>query len=254
MTHHLLLISIGPVQSFISQARKLRDLRSGSRLLSQINGQMCVDFIEAGGSVIVPGNAPRNASELRDVGGLPNRMLGTIAGKSEKQIVQLARDLEHAALAYWKSEARKVLQTLPTSDEQSKSWRARFEEQIDQLLECYWAIEPYTGLDAYQEAYEYIEARLGAVKNSRVFDQVGSAFGGDESSRKDALTGERDALVFGYKKGAKAKEFPATTDVDLPRRLVDRGPPRRTKRRPQRRKRRQAFTTIRTWERILFYG
>ncbi len=215
MTHHLILLSIGPVQSFISQARKLRDLRSGSRLLSELTEAMCDAFKAAGGTVIVPGDTSAQ--------GLPNRMLGTISGKSDEEAIAIAAEIERTVQRAWDSIAAAVLAKLPKRGG-GDDWSKRFHEQTNQLLECYWAVEPYDGDNDYDRAYRTIESRLGAVKNVRVFEQIGASFGADESSRKDALTGERDALVFGYKKGAKTKEFPATTDVDLPRRLVDQGP------------------------------
>ena len=214
MSTHLLLVSLGPVQSFIAQARKLRDLRSGSRLLSQLTQHVCARFKEAGGEVIVPGDTGAE--------GLPNRMLGTVAGKTDAEVVDLAKALETAALAYWRTAADVVRDALPKGG--APDWDARFDEQIDQLLECYWAVEPYGGPGDYVRAYRAIEARLGAVKNARAFRQIGAGFGGDEASRKDAMTGERDALVFGFGESRTRSGWPATTDPALPIRLGDRGP------------------------------
>ncbi len=215
--HHLLLISIGPVQSFIAQSRKLRDLRSGSRLLSEITQEICKAFKNAGGDVIVPGNI--NAL------GLPNRMLGTISGESPEQVVEIARALEAAARKFWRKQADLVLQDekLDQLPGGAEDWLARYDEQIDQLLEVYWALESYSGDEGYKSAYEAIESRLGAVKNARVFAQIGNQFGSDETSRKDALTGERDALMFGAGKSNTKSGWPATTDSSLPRRLHNRG-------------------------------
>jgi CRISPR-associated protein Cmr2 len=219
MNHHLILISIGPVQSFIAQARKLRDLRSGSQLLTELTKSAIVSFARAGGHVVVPGN-PESDS-------LPNRMLGRLGGRSTKEACDIAQELEGAVHQCW----QQIIDQVKKSDHFPKNggaadWEARFDEQTAQQLEVYWAVEPYDGPMDYPRAYKSIEARLGSAKNVRTFEQIGARFGGEESSRKDALTGERDALVFGHipPKGDKQDtRFPATTIQDLPRRLPDRG-------------------------------
>ena len=215
MSHHLILLSIGPVQSFIAQARKLRDLRSGSQLLSELTKVVVTTFEEAGGTVIVPGNTKSDS--------LPNRMLGSIADRTDKEVTQLARQLESAINDHWSRIVDQTLQQLNRYDKPG-GWEARFREQTEQFLEVYWAVAPYRGESDYPRAYQTIEARLGAVKNVRTFPQIGSTFGGDETSRKDALTGERDALVFGHHPHKGASSYPAGTDPGLPIRLNDRGP------------------------------
>lgn len=217
MKDHLILISIGPVQSFIAQARKLRDLRSGSQLLTELTEAAIVSFRRVGGQVIVPGD-PNSDS-------LPNRMLGQLSGLSTEEACDVARQLKDAVKQCWE----KIIAQVKESDHYptkggAANWEKRFDEQTAQQLEIYWAVEPYNGPADYPRAYEKIEARLGAAKNVRTFEQIGAYFGGEESSRKDALTGERDALVFGLPpKGDKQDtRFPATTIQDLPRRLPDR--------------------------------
>ena len=215
MSHHLILLSIGPVQSFIAQARKLRDLRSGSQLLSELTKTVITAFEEAGGTVIVPGNTKSDS--------LPNRMLGSITDRTDNEVTQLARQLESAINDHWSHIVDQTIQQLLRYDRPG-GWEARFREQTEQFLEVYWAVEPYGGESDYPRGYRAIEARLGAVKNARTFLQIGSAFGGDETSRKDALTGERDALVFGHHPHKGASGYPAGTDPGLPIRLNDRGP------------------------------
>jgi CRISPR-associated protein Cmr2 len=212
VSHHLLLLSIGPVQHFIAQARKLHDLRSGSQLLSELTKAAILTFDKAGGEVIVPGDVNSDS--------LPNRILGSVSDRSTEEVIALAKALEQSVGAYWQGEVNEVLKKLPDQNKDDQ-WHQRFAEQTDQLLEIYWAVEPYEDKADYPRAYHAIENRLGAVKNIRPFEQIGSTFEGDETSRKDALTGERDALVFGYSQNEK---FPATTDHQLPLRLNNRGP------------------------------
>ena len=51
---HLLLISIGPVQDFIAQARRTRDLWFGSHLLSELSRAGSKRIADDGGELIFP--------------------------------------------------------------------------------------------------------------------------------------------------------------------------------------------------------
>jgi CRISPR-associated protein Cmr2 len=219
MNQHLILISIGPVQSFIAQARKLRDLRSGSQLLTELTKAAITAFEALGGKVIVPGN-PESDS-------LPNRMLGRLGARSIQEACDIAQELEGAVHQNWEQIIDQVKKSAHfPKNGGAADWEARFDEQTAQQLEVYWAVEPYDGSMDYPRAYKSIEARLGSAKNVRTFEQIGARFGGEESSRKDALTGERDALVFGHipaKADVQDSRFPATTTQGLPRRLPDCG-------------------------------
>ncbi len=54
MTAHLLVIALGPVQDFISAARRTRDLWFGSYLLSEISKAAARAVRKAGGELIFP--------------------------------------------------------------------------------------------------------------------------------------------------------------------------------------------------------
>lgn len=54
MTGHLLVISVGPVQDFISAARRTRDLWFGSHLLSRISQSVAWAVEQGGGHLIFP--------------------------------------------------------------------------------------------------------------------------------------------------------------------------------------------------------
>src|SRR5690606_22736204 len=100
--------TIGPVQGFVVQARKTRDLWAGSFLLSYLAGQAMVKIIKSGGRIIFPTvheplpegrlELPRDLDKISDhllrsllevdaglpvtkptsIGSLPNRFLAEI--------------------------------------------------------------------------------------------------------------------------------------------------------------------------------
>ena len=51
---HLLAISVGPVQEFITAARRTRDLWFGSRLLSKVSLKVAKEVENQGGTLIFP--------------------------------------------------------------------------------------------------------------------------------------------------------------------------------------------------------
>ena len=55
-----LMVSIGPVQGFVAQARRTRDLWAGSFLLSWLTGKAMAAVTAAGGRILVP--APSHGS------------------------------------------------------------------------------------------------------------------------------------------------------------------------------------------------
>src|SRR5690606_36119506 len=54
MTAHLLLITLGPVQDFIAQARRTRDLWYGSHLLSELGRAAARALLDGGAQLIFP--------------------------------------------------------------------------------------------------------------------------------------------------------------------------------------------------------
>ena len=54
MTHKVLHFTLGPVQGFIADARRTRDLWAGSFLLSWLSGQAMAALCEQGGSIVFP--------------------------------------------------------------------------------------------------------------------------------------------------------------------------------------------------------
>ena len=52
--HRVFHFTLGPVQGFVSQARRTRDLWAGSFLLSYLSGHAMKAIIDAGGTIVFP--------------------------------------------------------------------------------------------------------------------------------------------------------------------------------------------------------
>ncbi|MCB9282946.1 MAG: type III-B CRISPR-associated protein Cas10/Cmr2 [Lewinellaceae bacterium] len=196
---HLFLFTIGPVQGFIKQARKTRDLYAGSQILSDLIGSGMDFFINKGGHVIFP---------YDDSPSKPNRFLGWIVESDPSLLPILGKDVEETVRKAWRTMAGKAIEGL--------SEPAGFDQQIEQALEMFWVFHPASKED-YHLAYREIERTLGAIKNVRPVQQYhyqkdseSKIYG--ERGRKCSLDGERNVKFYRIAKEDKR-------DGAIPRRL-----------------------------------
>lgn len=110
MTAHLLLVTFGPVQDFIAQARRTRDVWYGSHLLSELERAAARALVDGGAKLIFPslqaGDAQLVAclAPLRDDTTPPqniaNKLLAEMPDGVEPQ--QLATAARKAVANYWR--------------------------------------------------------------------------------------------------------------------------------------------------------
>ncbi|WP_018084470.1 type III-B CRISPR-associated protein Cas10/Cmr2 [Desulfurispora thermophila] len=169
----LLIFSVGPVQSFIAQARKTQDLQAGSYILShlcRVALQVAQDKFAA--QVIYP---------CPDTKSLPNRLVAVIDGGPE-QGKSAGQALEKAVREEFSSMAWQIAQKagLPL--------QVAFSRQLSDFLQIYWLALPLDG--SYAERYGEAERLLGAAKNVRSFTQL------FECGRKCTLDGQYNVLFY----------------------------------------------------------
>jgi len=242
MIQYLFLFTVGPVQSFIAQARKTQDLYAGSRILAELvfDAADCAQKHQV--ELIFPRNIKKGSS-------VPNRFIGKISGISESEMQAIGEEVEQIVQAKFKNLAEKALREAKVTGSKA------FDQQIANHLEINWLFHPIQGEDddAYRDAYIEIETFLASVKNARVFQQYDytapQTWG--EKGRKCSLDGERNALFFGeetnpnysrqgkivnkggfwlnqneglsavsftkrgFKEEGKTKEFPSTAEVAI---------------------------------------
>lgn len=184
---HLLLFSLGPVQSFIAQARKTHDLYAGSMLLSHLVNKA----IEAVGEkhLIFPKKGEA----------MPNRFLAKVP-ETETDLQAFGERVELTVRKEWKKIADGALKDISPKP-------AGFDEQIAGLLEIFWAIEPLEQENKYKETVARLEKTLAAIKNVRPFSQYswqGENIG--EQGRKCSLDGQRNVLFYKPKNGFDRSE------------------------------------------------
>ncbi|MBN1192718.1 MAG: type III-B CRISPR-associated protein Cas10/Cmr2 [Coriobacteriia bacterium] len=135
--------ALGPVQSFVSQARRTRDFWAGSFLLSWLSAVAMNSAIHAGGRVAFPHPSDEFLSAVAtgrtgpQQGLIPNRFICEIPSQCDP--AQLARDVKVAwrALAdrVWAADLDSALQP-----ELRQVSRRLWDEQVSAFWECAWAV------------------------------------------------------------------------------------------------------------------
>ncbi|MCX7874629.1 MAG: type III-B CRISPR-associated protein Cas10/Cmr2 [Melioribacteraceae bacterium] len=176
---YLFLFTISPVQSFIAQARKTKDLFSGSKILSDLIGYAIEEAKPT--ELIFP---------MKGLDSYPNRFIAVIEKDNDTDMKKFGDDLkikviekfeEYSSLSIMNTNV--VVNKLPNN----------FRDQIKKHLSIQWVAIPYQS-EKYNEQFLEIESLLGAVKNVREFEQL------EEIGRKCSICGERNAIFYYGKK------------------------------------------------------
>lgn len=194
MNEHLMLITIGPVQDFIAQARRTRDLWFGSHLVSELSRSVARSLSSQGARLIFPAMEPADpelqkcAGTLRPSGKPPisvaNKILATVNSNPES----IARQTRDDLYAFWRDEISKVVKDscLPLlADSVDEQWT----EQIESFLEFAAAWVPLEG--NYGKARNEVEAALAGRKKLRDFEQ----FHFQRGAPKSSLDGARESIL-----------------------------------------------------------
>jgi len=190
MKTQLFLFTIGPVQSFIAQARKAHDLHSGSQILSQLceAAAKCFDAMPNSEIIFPDISSPS----------IPNRFLGKISC-DPNQWAEIAKAVEAAVLAAWKEDFKPLAGMLDGAALEAA------QQQIDQHLDMQWLFQELAddSDQAYRAAYDTLNKNLNAVKNARAFPVS------EEIGRKCSLDGERNVIFYRKTPKQQQDEIPA---------------------------------------------
>jgi CRISPR-associated protein Cmr2 len=201
-TQYLFLFTIGPVQSFIAQARKTRDLYAGSAILGEIISEGIKKTLEVGGKIIVPDS---------QLDAKPNRFLAQIVCEDDAEVKSICSKLEAALKEKWielaidslryagvcsfdehvnvKGFNAEFYRNLLENHESGLGLPSGYRKQICDFLEVYWVAVKRT--DSYTSDYNQLQMLLAGIKNTRQFNQIN-----EPPKRKCALDGERNALFY----------------------------------------------------------
>lgn len=195
---HILILSIGPVQSFIAEARRTADLYVGSQILVKLARSIVEAINESEGKLIYPTSNNLKTADM------PNKMVAIVNKPHE-----VAKAAQRAMLKQWLEFAKSAFKALKLgvilnlTDEleievscNDQALQHIIKRQLNHHLEFYWVAAPLNG--DYDKAYKKADRAFGARKQTRNFEQV------IEDGFKDSLSGTRSALRRGQDKDARA--------------------------------------------------
>lgn len=186
----ILSFSIGPVQSFITQARKTKDPFSGSKLLSDIIHFVLSEFAEE--QIIFPD---------KSIESKPNRFIILLdKDTDEKYIVE---KIENVARTKYLDIAINTYKEIFGDD----IVPVGFKEQIEDFLDINWVLLDYDEKN-YKEIYNELDSIMGSIKNTRRYRQIEYKQSGlGEKGKKCNVCGERNALFYKKKPSESLQPF-----------------------------------------------
>lgn len=176
-----LSFSIGPVQGFVAQARRTRDLWAGSWLLSYLSecALAAAESDELAGETIIPHRADHDRGQISSkqtaVGGIPNRFEMRFSGPDAGDRAKAAAAVANGAfVAAWQHVARVVWEKcVEPVAAHGHHTRGIWDRQVNSLWELSWVVgEP--------EDYGTIN-RLAAMRKS--FRNVNSDVRGEAGTK-----------------------------------------------------------------------
>ncbi len=192
---HLFLFTIGPVQSFIAQARKTQDLYAGSQILTKLIKKAIAEIPKE--QLVFPQNTEGSS--------LPNHFLAVV-DNPENKLIELGDKIKKSVSKEWEqlvvNPMMKLALKIAETQNVEISFKGGIQQQIDNHLEIYWLFEPIDKED-YKTAYDNIQKNLAGLKNIRPFKQFNNGLG--ERGRKCSLDGQRNIKF--YRKSEKQKDI-----------------------------------------------
>ena len=137
---YLFQVSIGPVQNFIAAARRTRDLKFGSELLSELSKAAAKQITETYGtkSLIFP--APADLAMLEDKNfNVANKIVALIEADSPEALSKMGERVREAVL-------KRLHKLRDDAYEKIKGFREipdSAKHQIDDLVEYFWVALPF---------------------------------------------------------------------------------------------------------------
>ncbi len=183
---YLMIVSIGPVQDFISTARRSRDLWYGSWMLSELSKVAARKIVELSSldDLIFPHPANKAMLEPESDFNAPNKIVASITTDDPKIFVE---KVIGAVRQYLEVDLAKPI--LNEVSNKSKTFNRKLAEaQIADLLELYWVSVPYD--KEYDVVRAEAEALLVARKTTRDFKQMLGA-----NVPKSSLDGSRESVI-----------------------------------------------------------
>lgn len=196
MTAHLLLVTLGPVQDFIAQARRTRDLWYGSHLLSELSRAAARALTGGGAKLIFPSLQVGDAQLVACLASLradhtppqniANKLLAEVPDGCGPR--ELARTARKAVADFWRDQVAATVKT-KCAGLLANNIDAVWDEQIDTFLELSASWLP---LGDYARTRRQLEQTIAGRKLLRDFEPWTQGRG---NVPKSSLDGARESVL-----------------------------------------------------------
>jgi len=180
---YMLMFSLGPVQTFIAQARKTRDLSLGSYLPAKL---MEAALKELKGELVYPND--RTVDSERDIPDIPNKFVAIFQSAEEAydEVEKCKTRIEKRWSEIQDRVWRAIVENYATSDTK-RIWKRQ--TNPNSLFETFWVIVSGKP-EEYKQWLKHTQQIFDARKRLRDFEpQVDG-----EAGEKSTISGEREAL------------------------------------------------------------
>jgi len=196
MTAHLLLVTLGPVQDFIAQARRTRDLWYGSHLLSELSRAAARALVDGGAKLIFPSLQADDAQLVACLAPLraDNTPPQNIANKLLAELPdgcnprELARTVRKAVADYWRDQVAAPVKA-KCAGLLAQNIDAVWTEQIDTFLEF---AATWLPIGDYAQTRRQLEQAVASRKLLRDFEPWTQGRG---NVPKSSLDGARESVL-----------------------------------------------------------
>jgi CRISPR-associated protein Cmr2 len=179
---YIYVVQIGPVQSFIAQARRVQDLLVGSKTLSHIAGNLFDVVKDTQGFQAILPDAKRSDA--------PHKLIFVSAESPDT----LGQKIEDSVQDCWERDFAIPVYEYVRELIGKGDWQAVFERQaFAKWLEIYWVATEFDVKD-YAKSYKKANEAFGQRKQLRHFVQI------EEPDWKCTLTGAESALPIHWNK------------------------------------------------------
>ena len=198
MNEYVLIISIGPVQGFISAARRSRDLWSGSWLLSEM-AKACAKYLHTHNAVLIFPAPEKPDEDLEPDSPLSvgNKIQAVITAPDQEAVRKIAEAAQQAAKACFKAIARQAKTDLTqrnASGLRNDIWNGQVDDYVE--AQAAWARIENTE-NGYGDAVDLATRILAARKATRDFAPSPASHAVDEAYMlpKSSLDGARETVL-----------------------------------------------------------
>lgn len=205
MKEYVIVLAVGPVQGFISAARRSRDLWSGSWLLSELAKACAFSLAKNQAELIFP--SVKNISELEPFTDFSagNKIQAIVHAQSLEDLKAIIEQAKEATKTRFIAEANAAKNELKSAEKDLRSeiWCSQINDYVE--VQAAWAEISKKDQHGYKNAVELASKVLAARKATRNFSpSVADPYLASHMIPKSSLDGMRETVL---KENTQLKDY-----------------------------------------------